>query len=96
MQFFNLLIYSNYHIYLWYNLFRHCDNKTFLLPPRQYLYWFHLYLYFYIRCIRPAVPEGKTYLGAELLLTLPATPEPILIDKGHAERIQVQFPDGYI
>ena len=28
------------------------------------------------RCIRPAVPEGKAYLGAELTLTPPATPEP--------------------
>ena len=33
-------------------------------------------------CIRPAVPEGKTYLGAKLILTPPATPEPVLIDEG--------------
>ena len=33
-------------------------------------------------CIRPAVPEGKTYPGAELILTPPATPEPVLIDEG--------------
>ena len=32
------------------------------------------------RCIRPAVPEGKRYPGAELVLTLPATPEPVLVD----------------
>ena len=57
-----------------------------------------------LNCIRPAVPERKTYPGAELILTPPATPEPVLIDEGligrhgqqHAERIQVPFSDGYI
>lgn len=33
-------------------------------------------------CIRLAVPEGKTYPDAELILTPPATPEPALIDEG--------------
>ena len=33
-------------------------------------------------CIRPAVPEGKTYPDAELILTPPATPEPVLTDEG--------------
>jgi len=33
-------------------------------------------------CIRPAIPEGKAYPGAELILTPPATPEPVLIDDG--------------
>lgn len=33
-------------------------------------------------CVRPAVPEGKTYPGAELILTPPATPELVLIDEG--------------
>ena len=58
----------------------------------------------FAHCIRPAMPEGKTYPGAELILTPPATPEPVLIDESvigrygqqHAERIQVPFPDGYI
>ena len=35
-----------------------------------------------VHCIRPAVAEGKTYPGAELILTPPATPEPVLIDEG--------------
>lgn len=35
-----------------------------------------------VQCIRPAIPEGKTYPGAELILTPPATPEPVLIDEG--------------
>lgn len=33
-------------------------------------------------CVRPAVPEEKTYPGAELILTPPDTPEPVLIDEG--------------
>lgn len=33
------------------------------------------------KCVRPAVPEGKAYPGAELILTPPATPEPVLIDE---------------
>ena len=32
-------------------------------------------------CVRPAVPEGKQYPGAELILTLPITPDPVLIDE---------------
>lgn len=32
--------------------------------------------------IRPAVPEGKAYPGAELILSPPATPELVLIDEG--------------
>lgn len=31
------------------------------------------------RCIRPAIPEGKAYPGAELILTPLVTPEPVLI-----------------
>ena len=38
-------------------------------------------------CIRPAVPEGTTYPGAELILTPPATPEPVLIAKGMVSRM---------
>ena len=49
----------------------------------------------HIQYLRPAVPEGKTYPGAELILTPPATPEPVLIDENtigkhgqqYAERI---------
>ena len=33
------------------------------------------------QCIRPASPDGKEYPGAELVLVLPVTPEPVLIDE---------------
>lgn len=33
-------------------------------------------------CMHPAVPDGKAYPGAELILTPPATLEPVLIDEG--------------
>lgn len=54
--------------------------------------------------VRPAVPEGKTYPGAELSLMLPTTPKLVLIDEDtigshgqqYAERIQIPFPYGYI
>lgn len=36
----------------------------------------------FAHCIHPAVPEGKTYPSAELILTLPATLEAVLIDEG--------------
>lgn len=32
------------------------------------------------KCLRPAVPEGKAYPGAELILTPPTTPVPVTID----------------
>ena len=34
------------------------------------------------RCVRPAAPDGENYPGVELILTPPATPEPVLIDEG--------------
>lgn len=33
------------------------------------------------KCIRPVVKNGASYPGAELMLTPPATPEPVLIDE---------------
>ena len=33
------------------------------------------------KCIRPAVPNGKNYPGAELILTPPITPERLTIDE---------------
>ena len=33
------------------------------------------------QCIRPASPDGKEYPGAGLVLVLPVTPEPVLIDE---------------
>ena len=32
--------------------------------------------------IRPAIPKGKTYPGAELILTPTATTKPVLIEEG--------------
>ena len=32
------------------------------------------------KCLRPAVPEGKAYPGAELILTPPTTPVPVTMD----------------
>ena len=42
-------------------------------------------------CVRPAVPEGKTYPGAELILTPPATPEPVLIDEGIVSKMLNEY-----
>lgn len=36
----------------------------------------------YVQCVRPAVPGGNAYPGAELILTPPTKPEPVLIDEG--------------
>lgn len=38
------------------------------------------------QCVRPAVPGGKAYPGAELILTPPATPESALIDEGKVNK----------
>lgn len=43
------------------------------------------------KCIRPAVPNGKEYPGAELIITLPATPETILIDEFLVSRMQSEY-----
>lgn len=47
------------------------------------------------RCIRPAVPEGKTYPGAELILTPPATPEPVLIDEGMVSNMLNEYKSHF-
>lgn len=49
----------------------------------------------YTRCIRPAIPEGKAYPGAELILTPPATPEPILIDEGLVEGLLGEYKSHF-
>lgn len=47
------------------------------------------------RCIRPAVPEGKSYPGAELILTPPATPEPVLIDEGMVNNMLSEYKSHF-
>ena len=47
------------------------------------------------RCIRPAVPEGKAYPGAELILTPPATPEPVLIDEGMVNNMLSEYKSHF-
>lgn len=47
------------------------------------------------RCIRPAIPEGKAYPGAELILTPPVTPEPILIDEGLVEGLLGEYKSHF-
>ena len=48
-----------------------------------------------LNCIRPAVPERKTYPGAELILTPPATPEPVLIDEGMASSMLNEYKSHF-
>ncbi len=43
------------------------------------------------QCIRPAVPGSKAYPGAELILTPPATPEPVLIDEGMVNSLLYEY-----
>ena len=47
------------------------------------------------RCIRPAVPEGKAYPGAELILTPPATPEPVLIDESMVNNMLSEYKSHF-
>ena len=51
-------------------------------------------------CVRHAVPEGKTYPGAKLILTPSATPEPLLIDENtigrQVRQVQRLAPFGYL
>ena len=43
------------------------------------------------KCLRPAVPNGKAYPGAELIITLPVTPEPVQIDEYLVGRMQSEY-----
>lgn len=49
-------------------------------------------------CVRPTVPEGNTYPGAELIFTPPATPQPVLLDAGMVSNMlneyKSHFPTG--
>ncbi len=47
------------------------------------------------KCLRPAIPEGKTYPGAELILTPPATPEPVNIDEVTVIRMQCLYKSHF-
>ena len=47
------------------------------------------------RCIRPAVPDGKAYPGAELILTPPATPEPVLIDESMVNNMLSEYKSHF-
>ena len=47
------------------------------------------------KCLRPAIPEGKTYPGAELILTPPATPEPVIIDEVTVIRMQCLYKSHF-
>lgn len=47
------------------------------------------------QCIRPAVPGGKAYPGAELILTPPATPEPVLIDEGMVNTMLSEYKSHF-
>lgn len=46
-------------------------------------------------CIRPAIPEGITYPGAELILTPPATPVPVTIDEVIVIRMQCEYKSHF-
>jgi len=46
-------------------------------------------------CLRPNIPEGKAYPGAEMILTLPATPEPILIDEGMISNMLSEYKSNF-
>ena len=52
------------------------------------------------KCLRPAVPEGKAYPGAELILTPPATPVPVIIDdmlvSNTLAEYKAHFPKVYL
>lgn len=46
-------------------------------------------------CVRPAVPNGKEYPGAELILTLPVTPDPVLIDEFLVAKMQSEYKSHF-
>ena len=46
-------------------------------------------------CIRPVIPEGKTYPGAELIITPPSTPVPVTIDEVMVIRMQCEYKSRF-
>ena len=47
------------------------------------------------KCIRPAVPNGKNYPGAELILTPPRTPEQLTIDEYLVAKMQSEYKSHF-
>ena len=47
------------------------------------------------QCIRPAVPGGKAYPDAELILAPPATPELVLIDEGMVNTLLSEYKSHF-
>lgn len=47
------------------------------------------------QCIRPAVPGGKAYPGAELILTPPVTPELVLIDESMVNSLLCEYKSHF-
>ena len=47
------------------------------------------------KCIRPKVPGDNPYLGAKLILTLPATPEPIHISEQMVSDMQCEYKSHF-
>ena len=47
------------------------------------------------KCIRPAVPDGKEYPGAEIIITIPVTPEPVMIDECLVSRMQSEYKSHF-
>lgn len=43
------------------------------------------------KCVRTEVPEGKSYPGARLIITLPATPDPVLINEQMVSEMQSEY-----
>ena len=46
-------------------------------------------------CVRSAAPNGKEYPGAELVLILPKTPEPVLIDEILVAKMQSEYKSHF-
>ena len=47
------------------------------------------------KCVRPAIPDGKNYPGAEIVLNLPVTPEPVLIDEELVSMMQNEYKSHF-
>ena len=46
-------------------------------------------------CVRPAVPKGSNYPGAELILTLPVTLECLMIDEFLVSKMQSEYKSHF-
>ena len=50
----------------------------------------------FARCIRPAVSEGNTYHGTELILAPPAATESVLIDEGMVSNMLNEYKSPFL